>query len=178
MSNSLKYHHYFPYKSYRSGQEKYIDLIERSTRLKKNFLLSAPNGTGKTPMVLSAAIPVVLERGLKMIYMCRTHAQSARTIEELKKIYKLTAANSNRISGLSIRGRNEMCLNRRLLDLKASPTEAMAICRNIRSNNNCPYYKNVRQFSNGFKNLDLFQFNKPLEAEELIELCKESQIQI
>ena len=175
MIKNSKYNEFFPYTSFRPGQERYIDQIEKSIRLRKNILLSAPNGTGKTVITLSAVLPVALERGLKIVYMCRTHTQSDRVIKELKKIHDLTSINTNRISGLSIRGRNEMCLNRTLLNLKASPMESMAICRNLRSNNNCPYYKNVRQFTNGFKSLDLFQFNKPLEAEELIELCKQKR---
>lgn len=173
MIKSSQYSHFFPYDSFRSGQETIIRQIEESTRLKKNFLLNAPNGTGKTVIVLSAILPIALERGLKIIYMCRTHTQSDRVINELRKIHNLTPMNTNRISGLSIRGRNEMCLNRTLLNLKVNPTEAMAICRNLRSNKNCTHYKNVRQFTNGFKSLDLYQFNKPLDAEELIEMCKE-----
>ena len=89
MIKKSKYNEYFPYNSFRPEQERYIIQIERDSRLKKNILLSAPNGTGKTVIVLSAVLPVALERGLKIIYMCRTHTQSDRVIKELKKIHNL-----------------------------------------------------------------------------------------
>ena len=175
MSKSSKYQHFFPYDTYRSGQEEIIKQIEESTRLKKNFLLSAPNGTGKTVIVLSAILPVALERGLKIVYMCRTHSQSDRVIKELKKIHTNSPKGNLRMLGLSIRGRNEMCLNNTLLRLKASPSESMAICKNLRSNRNCSYYSNIASSTNGFKNLDLYHFTEPINAQELIAFCKDKR---
>jgi len=68
----------------------------------KNILLVAPSGTGKTIIALSALLPIVYERNLKIIYMCRTHSQSARVIKELKKINK--AIPEVKIRGISLRG--------------------------------------------------------------------------
>ena len=82
MIKNSKYGQFFPYSSYRLEQENIIEKIEQSTRQRKNILLVAPNGTGKTIMALSALLPVALERNLKIIYMCRTHAQSDRVIKE------------------------------------------------------------------------------------------------
>ena len=79
--------------------------------MKKNILLVAPNGTGKTVMALSALLPVAHDRGLKIIYTCRTHAQSTRVIKELHKNYSSVLNNSYNVYELSIRGRSEMCLN-------------------------------------------------------------------
>ena len=175
MIKNSKYSQFFPYPSFRLEQEEIIEKIERSTRLNKNTLLVAPNGTGKTIMALSALLPVALERGLKIIYMCRTHTQSDRVIKELKKIHHTCPKGNLRVFGLSIRGRNEMCLNNTLLRLKANPSEAMAICKSLRVNKNCAFYRNIKTSTNGFKNLDMYQFTEPVNAEELIKLCKEKR---
>ena len=166
---------FFPYPAFRLEQENIIDRIEKATRVKKNILLVAPNGTGKTIITLSALLPIAHERKLKIVYMCRTHAQSDRVILELKKIYDSNPNNKYTVSGLSIRGRVEMCLNNTLLRNKVNPTEAMAICKSLRVSNSCVFYRNIKNKTKGFKDLDLFYFSKPVNAEELINHCKEKR---
>lgn len=172
MIKQASYLDFFPYPTFRPEQERLIGEIERAVRLKKNVLLVGPNGVGKTIIVLSALLPTAYERKLKIVYMCRTHSQSARVIQELKKIYEYNPRSGYDNSGLSIRGRNEMCLNETLKKTKISPTEAMSKCKSLRVSKSCVYYTNVKNSTDGFKDLDLFYFKKPVEAEELIELCE------
>jgi Rad3-related DNA helicase len=73
MIKNTHYADFFPYPQYRVAQESIIKKIEKNARLKKNLLLVAPYGTGKTVMALSGLLPVALEKGLKIIYTCRTH---------------------------------------------------------------------------------------------------------
>ena len=77
--------------------------------------------------------------------MCRTHSQNRRIIKELIKIsQKITEDNlSVKLNGLSIRGRNEMCLNETLLSLKLNPKESMSVCKDLRQNRNCSYFSNL-----------------------------------
>lgn len=127
----IKNHNYldfFPYPVFRAEQQEIIEQIENGARLRKNILLSAPNGTGKTIIALSALLPVALENKLKIIYMCRTHAQSKRVIKELTKIHNTCNPYSSEISGLSIRGRGEMCLHRKITTTRMSPKESMSLC--------------------------------------------------
>ncbi|MCK5294493.1 MAG: 50S ribosomal protein L1 [Arcobacteraceae bacterium] len=56
----LKYFHFFPYDQFRESQENLIKQIEESAQERKNILLLAPNGTGKTVRV------AVFAKGLKM----------------------------------------------------------------------------------------------------------------
>ncbi|MHA2260588.1 MAG: DEAD/DEAH box helicase [Promethearchaeota archaeon] len=88
MIKSSNYLDFFPYPTFRLEQEKIIEQIQNSASFRKNILFVAPNGTGKTIIALSPLLPVALERKLKIVYMCRTRAQSDRVIKELKKIYK------------------------------------------------------------------------------------------
>ena len=102
MIKNHSYRDFFPYPVFRTKQQEIIEKIENAARLRKNVLLSAPNGTGKTIIVLSALIPVALEYKLKIVYMCRTHAQSDRVIKELKKIYNSSGLKSSKVSGIFI----------------------------------------------------------------------------
>ncbi|TFF88296.1 MAG: hypothetical protein EU550_01550 [Promethearchaeota archaeon] len=141
----------------------------------------APNGTGKTIIALSSLLPVLFEKNLKLIYLCRTHSQNARVIKELIKISDSLKQNNNniQINGLSIRGRNEMCLNDTLLELNASPRESMAVCSDLRKNNNCKHFLNLLKKRDQYDNPTLIApeiFLEPIDADDLIHFCKEKQL--
>jgi len=168
----MNYNTFFPYEKFRKNQEEVIKRIEKGARERKNMLLVAPNGTGKTIIALSALLPLAYQKDLKIIYMCRTHAQNARIIKELIKIsdYLKDKGSELKVNGLSIRGRNEMCLNKTLLELKANPREAMAICSDMRRNKTCSYFLNLLRKKNEDESLIFISptiLEKPIDAEEL-----------
>lgn len=144
-------------------------------------MLVAPNGTGKTIIALSALLPVAFEKNLRIIYMCRTHSQNARVIKELNKISaSLEKKDTNiKLRGISIRGRSEMCLHETLLSMRLNPKESMSLCKDLRNNRNCPYFLNLLKKKNELDNPMLISpetFDKPIEAEELISLCREKRL--
>ena len=130
---------------------------------------------GKTVIALSGLLPLAQDKGFKIVYLCRTHAQSSRVIKELSKIESSLSGSSNSVAGVSIRGRNDMCLNNVLLRLRASPSESMGVCADLRKNNHCVYYRNVKKIKEGIKKFDLIEFKRPVDAEELIDYCKENK---
>ncbi|MFX1399657.1 MAG: helicase C-terminal domain-containing protein [Promethearchaeota archaeon] len=175
---NINYLSFFPYEKFRQQQENIIKKIEKASKSRKIILLSAPNGTGKTIIALSALLPLTYEKNLKIIYLCRTHAQNSRIIKELTKISKLLENSKlkNKVNGLSIRGRNEMCLNKILLQLKLNPREAMSVCSDLRINGNCTHYNNLIRKKDQVENPRLIALelvSKPVDAEELIEFCKQ-----
>ena len=112
--------------------------------------------------------------------MCRTHSQNRRIIKELIKIsQKITEDNlSVKLNGLSIRGRNEMCLNETLLTLKLNPKESMSVCTDLRQNRNCRPFLNLLKKKGEVENPVLLApelFNKPIDAEELINFCRDKR---
>jgi DNA excision repair protein ERCC-2 len=177
----MNYSSFFPYEQFRQDQEKIIIQIEQASADKKNSLLSAPNGTGKTIIALSALLPLALKNKLKIIYLCRTHSQNTRIIKELTKISKLVEDNNLniKVNGLSIRGRNEMCLNEILLSLKLGPRESMAVCGDLRKNKSCKYFLNLlkkKDMHDNPINMAPDLLSKPVDAEELIHFCKDKKI--
>ena len=177
----MNYSTFFPYEQFRQEQEKIIIQIEQASADKKNSLLSAPNGTGKSIIALSALLPLAIKNKLKIIYLCRTHAQNTRIIKELSKVSELLEKkNPNiKVSGLSIRGRNEMCLNEILLSLKLGPRESMAVCGDLRKNRSCKYFLNLlkkKDMHDNPINIAPDMLNKPVDAEELIHFCKEQKL--
>ena len=110
--------------------------------------------------------------------MCRTHSQNRRIIKELMKIsHKIIDDNLGiKLNALSIRGRNEMCLNKTLLSLKLNPREAMSVCGDLRKNRNCIYFLNLLKKKGQNENpisIAPELFNKPVDAEDLLNFCKE-----
>ncbi|MHA1338499.1 MAG: helicase C-terminal domain-containing protein [Promethearchaeota archaeon] len=186
----MDFNDYFPYSSYRKQQREVIQAIFHGLQKNYNILFVAPNGTGKTIDNLCAAIPVARDYDLKIIYLCRTHQQSDRVIREVKKINEKILQNiqqdpismSDRdlqeslfVKALSIRGRSEMCLNRVIRKLKASPSDIMNVCADLRKNKNCTYFNQMIQFK-GRLNEDLHDIaTMTIDAEELIKFCKQKK---
>ena len=180
-SEKIDFRTFFPYGEFRKDQEKIINDIELAAQEKKNILLVAPNGSGKTIIALSALLSLAIQKNLKIIYLCRTHSQNSRVIKELYKISTfLNAKHPNlKVNGLSIRGRNEMCLNKTLLSLKLNPRESMAVCTDLRKNRNCSYFLNLLKKRDQVDNpthMSPDLFNKPVDAGELIKFCEEKKL--
>jgi DNA excision repair protein ERCC-2 len=172
---------FFPYKKFRENQENIIKQIETSSRARKIILLLAPNGTGKTIIALCGLLSLAYDKNLKIIYMCRTHSQNRRIIKELIKVsQKINKGNLNiKLTALSIRGRNEMCLNDTLLSLKSSPRESMSVCADLRKNRNCIHFLNLLKIRGQNENILSIApeiFNKPVDADELITFCREKKL--
>ncbi|MBD3350609.1 MAG: hypothetical protein GF364_03890, partial [Candidatus Lokiarchaeota archaeon] len=175
----MNYKDYFPYDSYRKQQKQVIKDIYNGVSKQKNVLFVAPNGTGKTIDNLAATLPVAIDNNLKVIYLCRTHQQSGRVIDEIKKINKKIRANSKDektnirpISAVSIRGRSEMCLHRTIKKLKGSPADIMNVCADLRKNRNCRYYNTMIQRKTQMNQRLAEISNRSIDAQDLIKFCK------
>ena len=97
---------YFPYPSVRPHQDQFINTVFTAVKERKSVLIEGSNGLGKTISALSACLPTAIEKDLKILYVARTHRQHDRVIEELRAVFK-----KRPITGISLRGRAEMCLN-------------------------------------------------------------------
>jgi DNA excision repair protein ERCC-2 len=150
----------FPYPQYYPNQREIIEFIINASANGLNPVFESPTGSGKTIAVLSALIPFARESSKKILYLCRTHEQMDRVIEELKMI-----AQNETILGLSLRSRKDMCFNEYILGNTLTEGEERFACSILKKEGKCDYYSNLKKRS--------LKFMKPLTASELI---KESRI--
>ncbi len=182
VSHIFGYDDFFPYADYRPKQENVIQQISESLALGKNTLLVATNGTGKTIMALSAALPIVIrDPNRKILFCSRTFTQNARVIQETKEITKQFAKNNIdcTIGALSLRGRNQMCPHKTLKRLQLPPSESMSLCSSLRKNKRCKYFNNLLKMKKNKKHFEEIVSslaNSPLDAQDLLEFSDQTDI--
>jgi DNA excision repair protein ERCC-2 len=124
--------HFFPYTDVRPFQDQFIETIFNAVEEGRSVAIEGSNGLGKTIAALSACLPKALEKNLKILYVARTHRQHDRVIEELKNISRKQS-----VSGLSVRGRHEMCMNPFVGDNAQDARAVMEICELLKTKNRC-----------------------------------------
>ena len=122
----------------RPHQDEFISTVYNAVHERRSVLIEGSNGLGKTISALSACLPVAMEKNLKILYVARTHRQHDRVIEELKAIHR-----KQPVAGVSIRGRNEMCLNVFATGGAFDSKSMMEVCELLKAKSRCPYYINV-----------------------------------
>ena len=162
---------YFPYDSVRPHQDEFITTVYNAVSSRRSVLIEGSNGLGKTISALSACLPIAIEKKLKILYVARTHRQHDRVIEELRAVFR-----KHQISGLSIRGRNEMCLNvfasRGAFDSKS----LMEVCELLKAKSRCPYYTNVDERTYDYLQLQQQVASRPYMASEIQRICKKKEV--
>jgi len=190
----INYKDFFHYKEFRPQQEEIIQSIEVLARNKENILLQGPNGLGKTSISLSSLLPIVFDNELKIIYLCRTHSQNKRVMEELEDICNNKNIN---IRAITIQGRKSMCLNKELLDNNLTNEEFTEECDRLRDKTHiilqellenddgilpdenieyCEYYFKFLKGQNFNVILENINLNRPIKIDPLIEKCKNASI--
>ena len=157
----------FPYSEIRPVQESMIRTINVALSNKKHVALEGPTGMGKTIATLCGVL-LSTASDKRIVYCCRTHKQMDRVIEELKGLSKKIP-----ISGLSLRGRREMCTNPLIRKFTESATEAALACGMMRKLKKCEQYESMTRNSARATMLQDLLIRQPLTAGELIELCRE-----
>lgn len=155
---------FFPY-SPRDKQLELIDFIQKNIE-KNDLIIEAPTGFGKTSVILAALIPFARKRDKKIIWAVRTGPETDRPIEELKIINETT---KNKIMGISIRGKKDMCLLRRELSEDVDYEEVSFFCKRKIKNNECLYYKRLYDSKVPYQ-------DKPLLYSEVLKFAEKNEI--
>jgi DNA excision repair protein ERCC-2 len=162
---------YFPYENVRIHQDQFINTVYNAVKEHRSVLIEGSNGLGKTISSLTAVIPTALDKKLKILYVARTHRQHERVIEELKAINK-----KRPVTGISLRGRNEMCLHRFDTKQHYDSKSLMEVCELLKTKGQCPYYKNTDQQSYDYLQLQQLITTKSYKASEIMRICKKRTI--
>jgi DNA excision repair protein ERCC-2 len=162
---------YFPYASVRPNQDKFITTVYQGVKERRSVLIEGSNGLGKTISALSAVLPTAVEKKLKVLYVARTHRQHERVIEELKAI-----SNRMPVTGVSLRGRNEMCLHRFETQERYDSKSLMELCELLKKKGECPYYKNTNNQTYDYLQLQQQIATRPYKSSEIMRICKRKKI--
>ncbi|MCL2475759.1 ATP-dependent DNA helicase [Candidatus Bathycorpusculum sp.] len=162
---------YFPYGKARPHQDEFITTVNKALNDRKSVLIEGSNGLGKTISALSAVLPIAVKKDLKVLYVARTHRQHDRVIEELRAIYK-----QHPITGVSIRGRNEMCLNVFASKGASDSRSLMEVCEMLKSKGRCPYHTNVQNRSWEYLQMQQEISRRPYMGSEILRSCKKKEL--
>ncbi|QOJ78743.1 ATP-dependent DNA helicase [Infirmifilum lucidum] len=127
----------FPYKPRRHQLE--VAGIIREQLRRRNVVLEAPTGFGKTPVVIYALLPF-LERGGRVVWTVRTGNETDRPVEEFRVFRERSGV---KLVALSLRGKRDMCLLARRFGDNLDYDDVSYICS--REKNRCPYYRRLRE---------------------------------
>ena len=158
---------YFPFVEVRPYQDDFIATIFEAVQVGRSVLVEGSNGLGKTVAALSACLPTAIEKNLKILYVARTHRQHDRVIEELKAI-----SEKRPVSGISVRGRHEVCLNHVVTRYAVDTRAFMEICELLRAKKRCPYYQRIEEKESEYSILQQYVTAKPCKASEILKICR------
>ncbi len=162
---------YFPYSGARPHQDEFITTVNHAVNDRKSVLIEGANGLGKTISSLSAVLPIAMKKNLKILYVARTHRQHDRVIDELRQVYKRRP-----VTGVSIRGRNEMCINPFASKGAFDSKSLMEVCELLKSKGRCPYYRNVENRTYEYLRMQQQLCTKPYMGSEILKTCKRTEI--
>jgi DNA excision repair protein ERCC-2 len=158
---------FFPYAGVRPFQDQFIRTVFDAVEEGCSAVIEGSNGLGKTIAALSACLPKAVENNMKILYVARTHRQHERVIEELKAVSR-----KQKVSGLSVRGRHEMCLNRFVRTNARDARTVMEICELLKTKNRCPYYRTIHEKKRQYlETLERISF-QPHTASEIQRSCR------
>ncbi|MEM2968978.1 MAG: ATP-dependent DNA helicase [Candidatus Bathyarchaeia archaeon] len=162
---------YFPYTSVRPHQDQFIKTVYNAVKEQRSVLIEGSNGLGKTISALSACLPVAVEKDLKILYVARTHRQHERVIEELKAVCK-----KHGVSGVSLRGRNQMCLNTFASKSASDARSLMEVCELLKAKGRCQYHRSPEEQTYEYLQLQHQLATRPYKASEIQRVCLKKRL--
>jgi DNA excision repair protein ERCC-2 len=162
---------YFPYPNVRPHQDQFVSTVFEAVREQRSVLIEGSNGLGKTISALSACLPTAVEKNLKILYVSRTHRQHDRVIEELRAVFK-----KHQVSSISLRGRNEMCLNVFASRSTHDAKSLMEVCELLKAKGRCPYYRNASEQTYDYLQLQQQITVRPYKATEIQRICQKKRL--
>jgi DNA excision repair protein ERCC-2 len=173
----------FPYNP-RKNQIAIMQTIKNCLETNRDMVFESGTGSGKTICTLSSTLDFALKNNKKIIYTTRTNAQQRQVILELREIRNKNNDDRERIFGVGIQGRANMCLlASNNPDLSNGTSEELSrFCSNEKKKtksknkeNGCHYFRNTVDKEKQEKIIEWVK-NKLPTAEEFIEVCEKKQI--
>lgn len=133
----------FPYSNVRAGQDEFIRRVYSTIENKKNLLVSAPTGLGKTVSALAPAIK--LGKKLNKTVVCLTSRQTQAN-QVIKTIRDISDKSGEPVNYVAFIGKRSMCYHEER-DLHPAQ-DFLDFCKKTREKGKCKYYSNVKDSEN------------------------------
>ena len=130
---------YFPYETVRPSQEEMMEKILGCLENKKNLLIHAPTGLGKTSAALTAALNYNLSKDLVIFFLTPKHTQHKIAIETLQLIKEKHSLN---FQVIDLIGKQWMCAQPGVADMTSS--DFSEYCKNMIDKETCAYYTHLK----------------------------------
>ncbi len=129
----------FPYSSARPGQDKFMEVLDDCLENKKNMVVHAPTGIGKTISSLAPTLKYALDNDKTVVFLTPRHMQHKIVIETLKAIKEKNPEAS--INVANIIGKRGLCGYN---DAKTMNSDSLSeFCKKMKENNSCVYHKKM-----------------------------------
>ena len=129
----------FPFDKMRPGQVQFMDDVYSCLSAKKNYVVHAPTGIGKTVSALAPAVKYALENNKTVVFLTPRHMQHKIVVDTLKAIKEKNPDID--LSVANIVGKRWLCA---LEDAKRLNSENLSeMCKKLKGADKCPHYKKI-----------------------------------
>jgi DNA excision repair protein ERCC-2 len=165
----------FPYDKLRNVQWALMQEVRRALEEKKDIIVHAPTGLGKTAATLSPALKYAMENKKKVFFLTSRHTQHLIAIETLKEIKK---KHEQEVVAVDIIGKKWMCSVPGIDGLQSG--EFYEYCKKQREDERCEFYNNTKQKSKvtveAQKTLEQLKKEMPVHMERFREICSQDDL--
>ncbi|MDP7458382.1 MAG: ATP-dependent DNA helicase [Candidatus Woesearchaeota archaeon] len=134
----------FPYDAVRDVQGEMMDEVRKIIEDKKDAVLHAPTGLGKTAAALGPALAYALKYNKTVFFLTARHTQHVIALDTLEKIKKKHDVN---IKVADMIGKKWMCLQQGVDRLSSG--EFVEYCKSLREDKLCDFFLQTRKKMNG-----------------------------
>ena len=165
----------FPYDKIRAIQDTMISDVNDAIKNKKNVIIHAPTGIGKTVSVLAPALSYAADKDLTIFFLTSRQTQHKIAVDTLKQIKKKYG---NDFQVVDIIGKKWMCLQE-VEGLYSN--DFIDYCKKLRDNDQCEFYVNTKKKSMrptilAENSLNELKVLGPMHVGELINECKKPKL--
>lgn len=163
---------FFPHENIRPIQDEFIAKVIEALKKKKNLIVHAPTGLGKTAAAVSPALTHAIQKDLTVFFLTSRHTQHKIVIDTLKKI---KTKHHLKFVASSIIGKKWMCLMPNTASMRSS--DFSEFCKVLRKEEKCAFYLNSRAGHVRFKKtIEEIKNISPIPTEEVIEICEKYEV--
>lgn len=166
----------FPYQEAREIQDELIKEVDNCIKNKKNLIVHAPTGLGKSAATLAPALAYALKNKLTVFFLTSRHTQHLIAVDTLKQIKE--KHNPNFIS-VDIIGKKSMCPVPGVNELYSN--EFSEFCKHQRDKRLCEFFNNTKKTTGrptiiAEKTIDDIKKISPCSCEEIMKCCEEPML--